>query len=357
MATPAKRAQPQKGWRLGLWVAGLILIVVGIYFYYPVLVEESHRIDDAFRYWLPRLIVVGLILLIAVIIVSSLNKVTEKMAHDERRYALFKTAGYVILIAATVIAVTVLVPDLGAFAISAGLIGFGITLALQKPILCFVGWIWITTRRLYLIGDRVRVGDVRGDVVDVSIITTTLWEFGSEWIKADQPSGRMISIPNSSVLEQPVYNYTRDFPYVWDEVTINVAQEGDWKFAITLLEKVADEIIGNERMAQLIGQYEAELSKTPLRTKLSRKPAIHAVVGESWIDLTVRYLVDVRQMRRTKTMFFERIMEEFSKHPDKLPPSYRRVQSQQIDETGRPIVRSEIEVPQSFPEEKEDEKD
>jgi len=63
------------------------------------------------------------------------------------------------------------------------------------------------------------------------------------------------------------------------------------------------------------------------------------VSGESWIDLTVRYLVNVRRMRRTKTTFYERILEEFSKHPDKLPPSFRRVQSQQLDETGRPLRR------------------
>ncbi len=331
--------QKKGGWKIALWVVGLILVIIGIYLYYPVLSEETQGIDDAAKYWLPRLIFAGIVLIIAAMIAAVFSRLSGRLAHDQRGYALLRTTSYVIWLVAIMIAVAVMVPDLGAFAISAGLIGFGITLALQRPILCFVGWIWVTTRHLYRIGDRVRIGEVRGDVIEISLLTTFLWEFGSEWISADQPSGRMISIPNSAVLEQPIYNYTRDFPYVWDEVTINVAQEADWKFAIEILQKVADEIIGDARMAKLIAQYESELAKTPLKITLSRKPSVHAVVGESWIDFTVRYLVDVRRMRRTRTIFYERILEEFSKHPDKLPPSYRRVQSQQIDEKGWPIKR------------------
>ncbi len=331
--------QKKRGWKVGLWLVGLLLVIIGIYLYYPVLVEESQAIDDVTKYWLPRLILAGIVLIIAAMIAAVFSRMSSRLAHDQKGYAVSKTSSYIVWLFAIMIAVAVMIPDLGAFAISAGLIGFGITLALQKPILCFVGWIWVATRHLYRIGDRVRIGDVRGDVIDISILTTSLWEFGSEWIRADQPSGRMISIPNSAVLEQPIYNYTRDFPFVWDEVTINVAQEADWKFAIELLHKIADEIIGDKRMAELTERYESELAKTPLKIKLSRKPSVHAIVGESWIDFTVRYLVDVRQMRRTKTKFYERILEEFSKHPDRLPPSYRRVQSQQIDERGWPIKR------------------
>jgi len=327
-------------WKIVLWVLGLFLVVLGIYLYYPVLVEESQQVDDAFMFWLPRFILVGIVVIIAWMLVTLLNRLAGKSARDERRYALLKSAGYVVWLVTMVIAFTSLVPDVGAFAISAGLIGFGITLALQKPILCFAGWIWVNTRHLYRIGDRVRIGEVRGDVVDIGILTTTLWEFGSEWIGADQPSGRMISIPNSAVLEQPIYNYTRDFPYVWDEVTVAVAPEADWKVAIEILENVADEIIGNEAMAQLISQYETELAKTPLRYELSKTPTVHAVVGESWIDFSVRYLVNVRQMRTIKTRFYQRVLEEFERHSDKIPPVYRRVQSQQIDGTGWPIKQS-----------------
>ncbi len=275
-------------------------------------------------------------------VVTVTKRVAGRAGDDERRFAIFTALGYLTWVVAFLLIVITFVQDLTAFAVSAGLIGFGITLALQRPILSFMGWIWITTRHLYRIGDRIRIGEVRGDVVEIDILTTSLWEFGSEWIKADQPSGRMISIPNSTVLEQPIYNYTRDFPYVWDEITVNVAQESDWKFAISLLEKIADEVIGNERMGALIEQYEREMAKTALKHKLSRKPAIHVASAESWLDLTVRYLVDVRQMRRTKTMFASRVMEEFAKHPDKLPPSYRRTQAQQIDETGWPIKREKL---------------
>lgn len=332
-------SQSGRRWPYALWVLLIVLLVIAFYFYYPTLAENLQQVDDIVHFWLPRLIIAAIILVFAKVIASAINRTTRGLPAGDRKLTVVKTAGYVIWVVAIVLAIATFIEDVSAFAISAGLIGFGITLALQRPILCFVGWVWITTKNLYRMGDRIKVGDVRGDVMDIGILTTSLWEFGSEWIKADQPSGRMIYIPNSSVLEQPIYNYTRDFPYVWDEVTINVAPESDWKFAVSLLEKIADEIIGDERMSALIERYETELAKTSISQKLSRKPTVHMVSGESWIDLTVRYLVNVRRMRRTKTTFYERILEEFSKHPDKLPPSFRRVQSQQLDETGRPLRR------------------
>lgn len=332
-------SQSKKRWPYVLWTLLFILLIIAIYFYYPTLVSNLQQLDDVVHEWLPRLIVATIILVFAKMIASAINRTARGLPAGDSKLTIVKTTVYVVWIVAIVLAIATFVEDVSAFAISAGLIGFGITLALQRPILCFVGWVWITTRNLYRMGDRVKVGDVRGDVIDIGILTTSLWEFGSEWIKADQPSGRMISIPNSAVLEQPIYNYTRDFPFVWDEVTINVAPESDWKFAVSVLEGIADEIIGNERMAALIERYETELAKTSVTQKLARKPTVHIISGESWLDLTVRYLVDVRQMRRTKTRFYERILEEFKKHPDELPPSFRRVQSQQLDEAGLPLRR------------------
>ena len=56
--------------------------------------------------------------------------------------------------------------------------GFAITFALQQPLLSLVGWLYIVSKRPYGVGDRVEIGDSRGDVIEVGFLTTTLWEAG-----------------------------------------------------------------------------------------------------------------------------------------------------------------------------------
>jgi len=97
-------------------------------------------------------------------------------------------------------------------------------LAVQTPMTSFLGWIYILVRAPYRVGDRIKIGDATGDVIDVSYLDTTLWEFGGDFLSTDHPSGRVIKFPNSKVLSSTVYNYTWPlFPYVWNEVKFSIA--------------------------------------------------------------------------------------------------------------------------------------
>src|SRR4029077_15556590 len=70
-------------------------------------------------------------------------------------------------------------------------------------------------RKPYQVGDRIRIGEASGDVVDVGYLDTTLWEFGGPLLSTDHSSGRIINYPNSKVLDEPIYNYSwPQFPYV-----------------------------------------------------------------------------------------------------------------------------------------------
>ncbi|MBI4415579.1 MAG: mechanosensitive ion channel family protein, partial [Euryarchaeota archaeon] len=131
---------------------------------------------------------------------------------------------------------------------------------------------------------------MKGDVLDIDILSTTLLEFGGEWVKADQPSDRLVTIPNS-ILEQPVHNYSKDLPYIWDEITVPVAFEGDWKFVKELLSKIADEVIGTETMRRLVREYKERMKDIPLTYEISKTPTVHMLPGESWIEMTLRYIV------------------------------------------------------------------
>src|SRR5438552_12323791 len=92
-------------------------------------------------------------------------------------------------------------------------------LAVQTPMTSFLGWIYILVRHPYRVGDRIQIEDATGDVIDVSYLDTTLWEFGGKYLSTDHPSGRIIKFPNSKVLNTMVFNYSWPlFPYIWNEI-------------------------------------------------------------------------------------------------------------------------------------------
>ena len=94
-----------------------------------------------------------------------------------------------------------------------------IGLAVQTPMKSFIAWIYILVRQPFRVGDRIKIADATGDVIDVGYLDTTLWEFGGQYLSSDHPSGRLIKFPNEKVLDELVYNYSWPlFPYIWNEV-------------------------------------------------------------------------------------------------------------------------------------------
>jgi len=92
--------------------------------------------------------------------------------------------------------------------VSLGVISLILGLALQKPVASFIGWIYILVRQPYRVGDRIKIGEAKGDVIDIAYLDTTLWEFRGPYLSTDHPSGRIIKFPNSAVLDSMIFNYS-----------------------------------------------------------------------------------------------------------------------------------------------------
>jgi len=67
--------------------------------------------------------------------------------------------------------------------------------------------VYITVKQPYGVGDRVRIDDAKGDVIGVDFLVTTLWEINGELVTTNQPSGRVVTVPNSVVLSSNVVNF------------------------------------------------------------------------------------------------------------------------------------------------------
>jgi small-conductance mechanosensitive channel len=202
--------------------------------------------------------------------------------------------------------------------LSLGLISLILGFALQTPITSFIGWIYILVREPYRVGDRIRVGEATGDVIDVSYLDTTLWEFGGPYLSTDHPSGRIIKFPNSNILDTPVFNYSWPlFPYIWNEIVFHIAYESDLEFVSKTMLEIAEEELG-EAMMKRVNTYRELLAQTPVdQLEVRERPAVFFRVSQNtWIEAIVRYLVYPREAGRVKTRMIQKMLERLNSKPD-----------------------------------------
>ncbi|AHG03491.1 small mechanosensitive ion channel protein MscS [Halobacterium sp. DL1] len=202
--------------------------------------------------------------------------------------------------------------------VSLGVAGVAISLALQQPLLSLLGWVYVMTKQPFQVGDRVRIDESKGDVIDVDYLVTTLWEINGELVSSNQPSGRHITVPNSVVLTSHVVNFSRDeFPFVWNELSVQVSYETDLEFTQELLRETTEEHLG-ETMHREVARFREQLAETPVELEVQDRPSVNIAQNESWVELRVRYLVSPKRAQRTRNELYERIFERLDDHPERV---------------------------------------
>jgi small-conductance mechanosensitive channel len=236
------------------------------------------------------------------------------------RFTLKRIEHLVVALAIAVIAVSILFvnwyPALTALGIGSIIIG----LAVQTPMKSFIAWIYILVRRPYQVGDRVKIGDATGDVIDVGYLDTTLWEFGGEYLSTDHPTGRVIRFPNEKVLDTMVWNYSWPlFPYVWNEIKFQIAYQTDLQFVAETMQRIVEEELGEE-MVKRVEVYRELLARTPVdELEVRSRPRVIFRVDEAtWLDAIVRYLVPPREAGAVKTRLIPKLLAALNEHPERV---------------------------------------
>jgi small-conductance mechanosensitive channel len=150
-------------------------------------------------------------------------------------------------------------------------------------------------------------------VIDLRLFQFTLLEIGN-WVDADQSTGRMVHVPNGLVFTQPVANYTRGFPYIWNEIPVMITFESNWEQAKKVLHAIAD-----ERGGQFTQAAEREILAASRQFMIfysTLRPTVYTSVADSGVLLTIRYLCDARRRRGTAQDIWEDILREFAKTDD-----------------------------------------
>ncbi|MGE3466501.1 MAG: mechanosensitive ion channel family protein [Pyrinomonadaceae bacterium] len=258
--------------------------------------------------------IVGVIIILAISRFAN-RSITKYVDTRDSRYRLRKvvTIGSYLVI---IFAVSLIFSDrLGGLTVAFGVAGAGIAFALQEVIVSFAGWFAISFASFYNPGDRVQLGGIRGDVIDVSFLRTTLMEVG-EWVDGDLYTGRVVRVANSFVFKEPVFNYSGDFPFLWDEIKIPVRYGGDHQLARKIINDAAADIVGdyakNSEAAWLI------FSRQFLLEQAVTMPIVTLVANDNWLEFTLRYVVDYKKRRGTKDALFTRIVDEVAKAGKKV---------------------------------------
>ena len=207
----------------------------------------------------------------------------------------------------TVVAVVALViiwqPLGGNLGPALGLATAGLAFAMQEVIGAVAGWFNISFGSIYTIGDRIQVGEVRGDVIDISLLKTRLIEVGaadgSSWVHGAQYTGRVVTVSNKKTFTEPVYNYSAYFEYIWDELVVAIPHHGQWQRASEIMEDEA------RRLSASKGAREA-MEETRRRFPVPAtevEPLVFAEADEDYMRLYARFVVPIRTTRSVRDEF------------------------------------------------------
>ena len=186
--------------------------------------------------------------------------------------------------------------SLTGFGLSAGLLTAALGWALQRPITGIAAWIMVITKKPFRIGDRIMIGDFKGDVEDINLTHIYLAEVGGT-MASEEKSGRITMIPNSILFERRIINYTLQDEYILDEVSTLITYESNLDKAIKISEHAAKEV--NKDIAK----------KTQL-------PFVRTFFSDSGIKVNVRYYTDAKNRVKRMRDITQRVFKDIKKAPD-----------------------------------------
>lgn len=192
-------------------------------------------------------------------------------------------------------------------------LGAGVALALHEVLLNFAGWIYIIIRRPYKTGDRIELGNVRGDVIDIRLFQTSMLEIGN-WVDGDQSTGRLVHLPHGQLFKNPLFNYTKGFEYIWHELSILVTYESNWEAAERIMLDCGER--QSREIQDQVKRKIAHMSREYLIYYRTFTPYVYVTPEESGVKLTLRYLTEAKKRRSGHDLISREVIRSISERSD-----------------------------------------
>ncbi|WGK64005.1 mechanosensitive ion channel family protein [Croceiramulus getboli] len=243
--------------------------------------------------------------LLIILLITRIRKLLKRtIPAIQTRYKSQKAVeifGYLLVILLSLAYFTGSIKD---FTLAIGLFSAGVAITLQELFLSIAGSLYIFAAKVYAPGDRIEMHGIQGDVIDIDSIYTTLMEIG-EWVSTDNYSGRIVKLSNAFVFRGPIYNYSRDFPFIWDEFNLPIRHGSDVEMTQQIIMKIAQEELS--AFAMQSKQSWQEVVKKYYIENAEVEPTLALTITDNWLQFNLRYIVDFKKRRLTKHRLHERL--------------------------------------------------
>ncbi|NNC35404.1 MAG: mechanosensitive ion channel [Croceitalea sp.] len=278
-------------------------------------------------FWI-ALIVIGISLLRKLV-----KRRIDTIAYRYKVQKGIEVIGYFFIV--MLIAITLTAESIKDYTIIIGLFTAGLTFTLQELILSIAGSFYIFFVRVYKPGDRIEINNIKGDVIDIDSIYTTIMEIG-EWVSSDNYTGRIVKISNAFVFKGPIKNYSIDFPFVWDELNILVTHDSDLPLAQKLVQQEANVFLADyvssskNKWKQMVERYYIE--------DAALDPTLALEVTDNWVSINLRYITDYKKRRYTRHRLFDQIKSAIEKSGESVKLASSTLQLLKIPEVDVKIT-------------------
>jgi small-conductance mechanosensitive channel len=286
-----------------------------------------------------------IVLFVVVLLLSKLlRKVSRGVTRQGQQTAFWIRQGIHVFTAAILIIGTASIwfDDPGRLTTAMGLVTAGLAFALQKVVTALAGYFLILRGRNFNVGDRIVMGGVRGDVIALGFLQTTIVEMGQPppvqnadpamWVKSRQYTGRIVTVSNSKIFDEPIYNYTRQFPYIWEEMSFPISYKDDWR----KVEQMLLEVVENKTtaIANLGEPIIKDLEQRYAMARAEMKPRVYVRMTDNWIELSVRFIAEDHGVRDLKDAISRHVL-------DRLDAMKIGIASTTFEIVGLPTVKLE----------------
>jgi small-conductance mechanosensitive channel len=272
---------------------------------------------------LRKLALVVLVVGLAVVLGKLLRWLTRKvLTGDKRIHARFwwdQGIRLTVWALAVLLLISIWFDDPRRLTTVAGLVSAGVAIALQRVITAFAAYFIILRGQIFRVGDRIVMGGVRGDVLSLGFLRTTIMEMGQPppvqaaepaiWVEARQYSGRIVTVTNDKIFDEPVYNYTREFPYLWEELHVPIPYSADRSRAEQILLDAARR--HTTKLSELSAEALAELRRRYSLESAEIEPRVYCNLTDNWLNLSVRFITRERGVRELKDAMSREILANF----------------------------------------------
>ena len=189
-------------------------------------------------------------------------------------------------------------------------ISAGFTIALRDVILNVFAGMYIKINKIFDIEDRICIGDIKGDVVNLKTLSFEVLEIETKE-NGEQSTGIIINVPNSYVFSYPLKNYNKAFKYIWREMIIRVPLTSDLKKIKGILYKIVNE---NEIIKKIPMKMKNQISASSMEYRVyynQMKPIIYTKVEKDHIELSIRFLIHPKKIRNVEDEIWSKILIEY----------------------------------------------